>query len=237
MKQQMGKVIKAVLFDIDDTLFDRRAAQQHVFSEFRKKYAELFESANDYMLATVFYEADRLAGEYYFAGHASESIYEKRFDLFLTMMGLETDYAREMAEFYLNLYYEIGLQVDDAVTVVKQLAKKYELGVVSNGLTKTQHNKLKSLGLSDLFGCILISEEIGILKPEAKIFWQAAEKLGCQGDECLYVGNSYNGDVVGAKEAGMLACWFNPQKTHPAQMTIQPDYEIARLDELLEILK
>jgi putative hydrolase of the HAD superfamily len=232
----MKDQVKAIIFDIDDTLFDRAAAQQRIFTEFRNKYDELFEDIDHHMLATIYYEADRLAGEYFYSGNISDLIYEKRFELFLTMMGLETDFAKEMAEFYLSLYNGIESAVDNSKKVVSKLSEKYKLGIISNGLAETQYRKLDSLGMKNSFQCILISEETGILKPESKIFWQAAEKLGCQVNECLYVGNSYNGDVVGSKEAGMLACWYNPQKARPVQMIIQPDYEITRLDELLEIL-
>lgn len=228
--------IKAAIFDIDDTLFDRAEAQRRIFEHFKRQYADLFEQVDNHMLATAFFEADRLAAESFFAEGGRESVREGRFSLFLKMLGLDEGYAAEMSELYIKEYSNSCYEIEGAKAIVGYLSGKYKLGIVTNGLAKSQYQKLDLLGIRDKFQSVLISEEVGIQKPEAKIFWEAARALACENDECLYVGNSYAGDVVGAKEAGLTACWYNPSRTHPVQMSARPDYEIARLDELLGIL-
>jgi len=84
-----------------------------------------------------------------------------------------------------------------------------------------------------LFECILLSGETGIFKPDPRIFWQAARALNVEPEACLYVGNSYEDDIVGSKRAGMWACWFNPNGRQSAK---KPDIEIRTLAELLPIL-
>lgn len=228
--------IKAVLFDIDGTLFDRDRAQAMIFIEFQKVYAELFESVDDYMLKTVYYEADRLSMEYFYAGGDKSYLREKRFNFFLAMLELDESYAGEMAELYIKLYGGINSSIDGAVEVVTDLKAKYRLGIISNGLGDTQRIKIANLGLIEQFDSIIISQEHGLQKPEAEIFWKCARELNCDPGQCIYIGNSYNGDIIGANGAGMLACWYNPSKTKPLDMPVKPDYEIVRLNELRDIL-
>ena len=85
--------------------------------------------------------------------------------------------------------------------------------------------------------CIVLSEEFGVRKPDPAVFWHATGLLGREPEECLYVGDSYAADVVGAKKAGLPVCWFNPSGLHPAKVDVESDYEICTLVEILEILK
>jgi HAD superfamily hydrolase (TIGR01549 family) len=229
--------IKAVIFDLDDTLFDRKAAQVKILGNFRSKYAELFEDIEDSMVATAFFEADRLADEHFQAGGDPRYLRLNRFKFFLNMLSIEEDYAEEMTSYYNDLYSRADSEMPGAKDIVNKLDGKYSLGVITNGATDTQYLKLENLGLRGKFAAILISEEAGMQKPEPQIFWKAAEKLSCPPKECLFVGNSFNGDVVGAKNADMRACWFNPNGSIVLNKTIRPDYEIRNLTELFDILK
>lgn len=233
----MNSQIKAVIFDLDDTLFNRKAAQLQIFEAFKSKYADLFSGIEDSMVATAFFEADRLSAEHFIVDGGPDSIRINRFKFFLYMLNLEDDFAEEMTALYLNLYSQADAEIPGAREVVAVLSKSYRLGVVSNGLADAQYRKLEKLGLKDKFASILISEEIGLQKPEPQIFLKAAERLSVNAGECLSVGNSYNGDVIGAKNAEMKACWYNPNGIGPVLCEIQPDFEIKALRELVDILE
>ena len=110
------------------------------------------------------------------------------------------------------------------------------MGIISNGSPDVQYRKLKTLGIKHLFDCILLSEKVGIRKPDPKIFWKATTSLAKEPEECLYVGDSYERDVLGAKKAGMRACWFNPRGLRLPQEDVEPDFEIGALDHIPEIL-
>lgn len=125
----------------------------------------------------------------------------------------------------------------DAKRVVKTLSKKFKLGIISNGFPDVQYRKLRVLGFENLFQCIMLSGEIDILKPDPRIFLKATNLLAVQPEESLYVGDSYNVDIVGAKKAGMQTCWFNPHKIRLPQGVIKPDIEIKVLKEIPKILK
>ena len=101
---------------------------------------------------------------------------------------------------------------------------------VRNGLPDVQYTKLDTLGITELFKCIVLSEELGIAKPDARIFLWALEQTGLAPEESLYVGDSFDHDVVGAINAGMSVCWFNPKKIKPSSADIKPTFEIEALN-------
>jgi putative hydrolase of the HAD superfamily len=226
--------IKAILFDIDDTLFDRSKAQHQILELFKREYAELFTDIEEHMVNTAFLEADRISTEAFFATGSIETVRARRFEIFLAMLGIEQDHAESMLSLYLDNYAKVEAEMDGAITVLNELAGKYQLGVISNGLADSQYQKLESIGVRNLFECIVISEEVEVQKPDSRIFWKASGQLKRKPDECVYIGNSYNIDILGAMEAGMIACWFNPGGTRPVEQQKKPDYEINSMAEILQ---
>ncbi|MEC8989819.1 MAG: HAD-IA family hydrolase, partial [Candidatus Latescibacterota bacterium] len=92
--------------------------------------------------------------------------------------------------------------------------------------------KLETLGLHDAFACILLSEEFGARKPDPSIFLEGCRQLQVEPARCLYVGDSYRNDVVGAAAAGMPCCWFNAI-SDPVTGSAKATIEIDRLSDLL----
>jgi putative hydrolase of the HAD superfamily len=111
------------------------------------------------------------------------------------------------------------------------------LGIVTNGSLEVQYAKIDTLHIRHYFDCIVISEEVGFRKPDPMIFVKAAEMLSMEPKECIYIGDLYNTDAVGAKKAGMKSCWFNPHGHQAPDGDVGPDYEIRNLLELLTILE
>ncbi len=82
-------------------------------------------------------------------------------------------------------------------------------------------NKLKLLGVDDLFDCAICSEECGQLKPGKKAFLMLAESLSCKPEEVLYVGNSWHYDIEGASELGMGLAYLGQKKHKSPQIDLQ----------------
>jgi putative hydrolase of the HAD superfamily len=131
----------------------------------------------------------------------------------------------------------VNAAMDGAIPVVKKLSRKFKIGAVSNGLADVQYRKLEAMGLYDLFSCIVLSEVISIRKPDPAIFHKAASLMHVKLEECLYVGDSYVNDVIGAKNAGMQACWLNPELIKTQDETVKADFIISRLEELPALLR
>ncbi len=233
----MKKKIKAVLFDVDETLFDRNLAQKAVLKLIVKQLPQIFNAFKPEHGLEAFLESDRVATEAFNAGAPSEGLRDVRSKLFLRLLAIQKDYATTITELYVRNYPAVKAPVDGAIPVVKKLSRKFSVGVVSNGFPDVQYRKLETMGLCDLFSCIVLSEEIGIRKPDPKIFHHATSLLHVQPSECLYVGDSYVNDIIGAKTAGMQVCWLNRELLKPQDEFVKADFIIIKLEELINILR
>lgn len=122
---------------------------------------------------------------------------------------------------------------DGALDIIEKLSKRFTLGVISNGNADVHH-----IGVGHLFDFTLSSEKAGVAKPHRDIFVQAAKLSNHSIDQCVYVGDDPERDILGAKRAGMKAIWYNPT-LKPWPGGLPPDAVIRSLHELqdkLEIL-
>ena len=171
------------------------------------------------------------------AGTPGDAARLGRSKYFLRQLGVDVNNAQKVTTLYQDVYPRIGAAVDGAKQVVKRLAGRFQLGVISNGLPDWQYKKLQTLGLREYFGIIVLSEEVGIRKPDPRIFHKAAALSQREPGQCLHVGDSYHTDVIGAKKAGMKACWFNQREEAIPEGSPSPEYEISMLVELLPIVE
>ena len=185
----------------------------------------------------AFAESDRIACEEHDAGGLKTGFRERRSKLFLQMLGLDETLAPRITDLYVARYPEVCAPVADAQPTVTGLAEHFQLGVVSNGFPDVQYRKLEALRIRRLFGCVVLSEEVGLHKPDPRIFRHAASMLGVAPETCMYVGDLFEMDVVGSKDAGMRACWFNPGGSARPAGRIAPDLEIRQLNELAQLLE
>jgi HAD superfamily hydrolase (TIGR01509 family) len=231
------KHVEAVLFDIDDTLFDRRGAQDLVLDIIVKEHAALFDGLDMEEVRRAFAESDEITSRENDEGTLQEGYRARRTKLFLETLRLDLSFWKDIDALYAKRLPTVDAPVPGVRRVIEELAKGFKLGVVSNGFPDVQYGKLDNLGIRDRFGCIVLSEEVGVNKPDPGIFKYAASLLNIQPSACLYVGDSFNIDIVGAKGAGMLACWFNPSGAPRPRQDIVPDVEIRRLDALPRIVR
>ncbi|MFB6291592.1 MAG: HAD family hydrolase [Candidatus Bipolaricaulia bacterium] len=96
---------------------------------------------------------------------------------------------------------------EDVPELVKKLAGKFKLGLLTNGPSDLQRRKIDVLGIESWFDEIIVSGEHGLAKPDPRIFHIALENLGCSREESVYIGNSLKYDVLGANNAGIPVIW------------------------------
>ena len=137
---------------------------------------------------------------------------------------------------YVEYFPKVNARIPGAFELVKELSERYQIGVITNGLPDAQYTKLESIGLRDLMSCIVLSEEFGVRKPDPRIFHHAVDLLNRQPSDCFYIGDSYTNDVIGAKTAGMVSCWFNNGQSSCEQDNPHADFVIGKLEELTGIL-
>jgi len=96
-------------------------------------------------------------------------------------------------------------------------------------------------GLGEFFEFVLVSARVGIRKPDPRIFQMAMERMGATPEKTLMVGDTLGADILGARHAGIKSVWITRRADRPDNRdhldTIQPDYRIAVLGELLNIVK
>ena len=108
------------------------------------------------------------------------------------------------------------------------------IGVITNGASDTQREKLDAMDLSPHLDPIVISGEVGITKPNCQIFDVALDALGVNPKEVWMVGDQLQTDILGANEAGIGSIWLNRNGVKN-QSSIRPDHEISSLRDLTNL--
>jgi putative hydrolase of the HAD superfamily len=201
--------LKAILFDLDDTLFDHAHSSQvalqtlhaeHAarvdFAAFAHEHAELLEHFHERFLK----------GEYSLdeGRMARMTALFQHFDL-----PVNEDIAGRAAMTYRDVHQSNRQLVAGAGDLLEKLYCEYSLAIVTNNSSAEQHAKLKHLGIAGYFKALAISEEVGATKPDARIYYAALDQLGCEPHEAVMVGDNLQFDVQGAHDAGIAAVWFN----------------------------
>jgi HAD superfamily hydrolase (TIGR01509 family) len=142
---------------------------------------------------------------------------------------------------YQRLFVE-ALAVDErAVRAIEEVRSQVPVGLISNyPCGATLRRSLERIGLGDVFWPIVISGEVGYVKPHAKLFAMALEALGLPGERVLLVGDSWANDMVGAHQAGMATCHLlgltSDRDLEERYRIYRPDFTIEHLAELPAIV-
>ena len=106
------------------------------------------------------------------------------------------------------------------VPVLEALRQKgVRMAMVTNGWSWVQRKKLEKTGISHFFEEIAIAEEVGVSKPDPRIFLQTAERLGVAPGDCLFVGNDPTTDIAGARASGIDSLWITEETENTAGAT------------------
>jgi putative hydrolase of the HAD superfamily len=139
--------------------------------------------------------------------------------------------AAELADTYRTKRRARQIVDPAAEAVLGALAKDNRLALVTNGAPDVQREKLAGTTLARYFGAVVISGEVGVPKPESRIFEIALERIGASVDEAVMVGDSLARDVAGAHAAGLPAVWID-RRLWVGEEGPKPDARIESLSEL-----
>ncbi|MGC5037939.1 MULTISPECIES: HAD family hydrolase [unclassified Streptomyces] len=228
--------IRAVVWDVDDTLFDYTTADRlgmraHLTAEGLLDDRETVEQA----LARWREVTDRhwtrfAAGEVTWQGQCRDRV-RTFLDRDLTDTEADAWYRR-----YITHYEAAWSLFPDVLPVLDALAASHRHAVLSNSSLLVQDRKLRTLGVHDRFETILCAAELGISKPEPGAFLAACESLGLPPHQVAYVGDHPEIDGRGAADAGLLSVWIDRGGLYA---TIEPPvgpHRIASLAELPSLL-
>ncbi|MGW7051004.1 HAD family hydrolase [Streptomyces sp. NPDC054887] len=202
--------VRAVVWDIDDTIFDYATAdtagmRAHLAAEGLLDGSESVERALGRWREATTLHWDRFA-----AGQAGfEEQRRDRVRSFLGRPRLADDAADAWFQRYVAHYEAAWKLFPDTVPVLDVLAADYRHAVLSNSSVRNQDRKLRILGVRDRFEVLLCAAELGFSKPAAEAFHAACEALALPPHEVAYVGDQPDIDARGAVDAGLVGIWLD----------------------------
>lgn len=225
--------IKAVFFDIDDTLYDSTLQTEMVR---RNAIKAMIEAGLDIGEEDGLEALKDIVKEF-------GSNYQYHFDELLKKFGYDENPRIIAAGIVAYHTTKLAYLVPFADTIPTLLAlrdKGYKLGIITDGVAVKQWEKLIRLGLQHFFHAVVISEEIKKEKPDVEIFRLAAERIGCKPEETAMVGDRLDKDILGANRAGMVTIQIVKGKYRgqmPKDKEEEPNYVISSLKEILRIFR
>ena len=220
---------RVILFDNDDTLMDFQAGNRNAVNRLMDELGyrhpdryEQYEAVNRECWAEL--EQGRLTqGQLRLA----------RFTRFFDRYPVPGD-AASAAERFVTLLGEQSILLPHALDVVRMIADKLPVVIVTNGITVVQKSRFSRSPLMAYVSDVVISEEAGVSKPRPELFWLALERQGLSPRDALMIGDGINSDIRGANAAGIDACWYNPDG-RPLPEGVHAEYVISDLRQCVQI--
>ena len=218
-------MIKAVLFDFDETLQDRTAAFE--------KYMDTFMA--EYLPELSCEEKIKRKKDIVDTGNGGYVNREEWYQNLINIWNWEkAPSSKELANHYDTQFGYHNVVFEGAVPLLKELKRRgIKTGVITNGPSVLQHKKMEQSGLVPYCDIVVVSGDLPFAKPQPEIFVYTAEKLGVAVSQCVYVGDHPVNDIEGALSSGMKAIrmnwgWFKNQ-------TLREDVPV--IDNIYDVLK
>lgn len=223
---------KTLLFDLDGTIFDySKAESAALFSA----YNSVFSTVPPENLLQVYQNINSSLWMQFEKGEIEiNNLKKKRFTDLFTHFGLDADFS-VFSEIYLQELGKGGYLLKGALDILKLCGNSYRLGAITNGIGDVQRSRIKVAGIEEFFETLVISNDVGIAKPDPGIFEIAFKNMNLiNKKEILMIGDSLTSDILGGINAGIDTCWINNSGIEPKN--IKPVYIIPNISKLFEIL-
>ncbi len=199
---------KFIYFDLDDTLLDHQAAERAGLSEVHDHF-DLFDETPKEKFFDTYSEVNSEQWRLYSLAKIDRyELQRNRFEQTLEQLGLDSSRYEEVGQFYLSTYRKHWQWIDGAKEAYEKICKHYPVGILTNGFAETQQKKFEDFELNNTARHLVVSEEVGALKPDPRVFEHATKVTGHSASEILYVGNSFPSDVEGGNAYGWNTAWY-----------------------------
>ena len=202
-------ILSDVFFDLDHTLWD---FEKNSYLTFERVFEQMkIQAALDPFLSA--YEGINHHFWKLYRENKITQIELRHQRLIQTFNAIDYDFDKKKINEISNLYiFHLSTFTnlfDGAITLLKDLNKKYKLHIITNGFDLVQHHKIKNSGLSPYFDKIITAEKVGYKKPNPLIFKYALNQTSSEFSKSLMIGDSLEADILGALNLGMGAIHFN----------------------------
>lgn len=224
---------KILLFDLDDTLLDFAANEADSLNKLFNHYGY---KLTDNLFAVYNSVNKGLWADYENGNIILDDLLNSRFSETMLKLGKVVD-GVEWENHYRELLGNGFQLMEGALELCQSLSLSHRMFIITNGVKKTQINRMKKSGLYDFFEDIFDSQTIGYQKPSKEYYQYVINNIdGFNIKETLAIGDSLNTDIKGGLMAGMDTCWINV-KSQELSKEIQSTYTINNLGELYKIIK
>ncbi len=205
-----------LVFDLDDTLLDHAAAEAPAQRETYDTFPGVFGGVPfDTWRASYHAANSRLWGAYGRGEIGRPDLHERRFVEPMRELGVETSRVGEVADFYLSRYPLHWRLNEGAEEILEAASRLGTVGILSNGFKELVRAKVARFRLDRWATVVVVSEEVGYMKPDRRIFDAALEAAGGGERRKVYVGDNFHDDVLGAKGAGWFPILYRPAGDPP----------------------
>jgi putative hydrolase of the HAD superfamily len=207
--------VAVVMFDLDDTLFAHRDAVTRGIRARMNELGGVYRSAKAGSAVELWHELEERHYHSYLAGELDfEGQRRARARDFATHFGitLDADAAGAWFDRYFEHYVDGWSLHDDALPTFRELRAHrpgVRLGLITNGDIAFQRRKVERVGLDSEIEHVIASSEVGVAKPDRRIFEYACTVFGVLPSQAVYVGDRLRTDAIGAAEAGLTGIWIN----------------------------
>lgn len=230
------KAVRTVLFDLDDTLHDDTYAFTTAADEVAREVA-----AEHGIDALALREAYIAEAEGFWHRLTNDQVRTRMSQVRATMwsnaltaVGLPDAALAERSAANYNIYRKKYFSPwPDAVDLLKALkAQGMKLGLLTNGVSETHHEKIALLQISEYFDALFLADEVGMVKPDPLLFAHACRKLESSPSVSAMVGDRYERDIAGAIDAGLYSIWVNVRNERLPAGVPPPDAIVREIGEV-----
>jgi HAD superfamily hydrolase (TIGR01549 family) len=226
--------LTAIAFDLDMTLCHYELTVEEVIAKALSRGG---------FKADSFGSIDRLAADYNSAWWATEEALRVPLDelrrlawvRMLAPRGVDETVANRVAQAYSAIRTETGVMLFDGVPeLLAELRTDFPIGILTNGPSDMQWRKLHDLELPEAVDGIVVAGDRGFFKPDPRPFRELLSILGAEAQTTLFVGDSFEHDIVGAHGVGMRTAWIRSDGQDPS---FEPDYVLEVATDVREVLR
>tara|TARA_B110000196_G_scaffold277016_1_gene255314 strand:+ start:572 stop:1291 length:720 start_codon:yes stop_codon:yes gene_type:complete len=231
--------IEGILLDLDDTIVDSRNSWKNGFKKTILSVASN-QQIDKIDLESIYLEYTKIVAQKHNDSTSNEwndSLAKEGLEeIIKKYLSIEIDPT--ITWNYFSQSWKDTIQLfPESLEALMILSKNYKLGMVTNGLSEHQRFKIKKFQLEKYFEFVLISEELGVQKPDEKIFQIAIQKMNLEAEKLIHIGDNPNHDIIGANNARIFSCWLKRKNNWYQEVKdIQPNYIISNLLELKSLM-